>query len=190
MSTLSDLLPAGSGGKNVNFVASGSLPNGQTVGLKSDGTVEAIAGTSAYISSPVVFDANGQASDPPAIFFDPDSNKVVLAYTDFNSGGQSGYGTCIVGTVTGTTITFSSTPLIIATYATNRFCSAYDPDTQRGVVGYLRGDSNNYGIEVVVLTGIGTTLQKGGTGTGNNSQWDYSNWISQLYHNELQYVCE
>jgi len=39
MSNLSELLPAGGGGKNVNFVASGSVSNGVAVSLNSDGTV-------------------------------------------------------------------------------------------------------------------------------------------------------
>jgi len=43
MSNLSDLLPSGAGGKSFDFVASGTLANGQTVGLTSDGKVEAIS---------------------------------------------------------------------------------------------------------------------------------------------------
>ena len=41
MSNLSELLPAGAGAKSAKFVASGTLASGQTVALKSDGTVEA-----------------------------------------------------------------------------------------------------------------------------------------------------
>tara|TARA_R110001592_G_scaffold352220_1_gene649884 strand:+ start:2668 stop:3015 length:348 start_codon:yes stop_codon:yes gene_type:complete len=41
MSNLSELLPAGAGAKSATFVASGTLASGQTVALKSDGTVEA-----------------------------------------------------------------------------------------------------------------------------------------------------
>ena len=41
MSNLSDLLPAGAGGKQVDFVATGTLSSGQAVSLKADGTVEA-----------------------------------------------------------------------------------------------------------------------------------------------------
>jgi hypothetical protein len=41
MSNLTDLLPAGAGGKSVDFVASGTLSSGQLVSLKADGTVEA-----------------------------------------------------------------------------------------------------------------------------------------------------
>ena len=43
MSNLSELLPAGSGAKVAEFVASGTLASGQTVALKTDGTVEAVA---------------------------------------------------------------------------------------------------------------------------------------------------
>lgn len=39
MSNLSELLPAGGGGKNVSFVASGSVANGVAVSLNSNGTV-------------------------------------------------------------------------------------------------------------------------------------------------------
>jgi hypothetical protein len=49
MSNLTDLLPAGAGGKQVSFVASGALSSGVTVALKSDGTVEAVSsGASNY----------------------------------------------------------------------------------------------------------------------------------------------
>tara|TARA_R110001592_G_scaffold352220_1_gene649883 strand:+ start:2318 stop:2671 length:354 start_codon:yes stop_codon:yes gene_type:complete len=44
MSNLSDLLPAGAGGKQVNFVATGTIGNGVTVALNSDGTVTAVGG--------------------------------------------------------------------------------------------------------------------------------------------------
>ena len=43
MSNLSELLPTGGGQNAVNFVASGTLSSGQTVALKSDGTVEAVS---------------------------------------------------------------------------------------------------------------------------------------------------
>ena len=43
MSNLSDLLPAGAGGKQVDFVASGSLTAGQAVAIKTNGSVESIS---------------------------------------------------------------------------------------------------------------------------------------------------
>ena len=46
MSNLSDLLPSGAGGKSFDFVASGTLANGQAVALTSDGKVTAISSDS------------------------------------------------------------------------------------------------------------------------------------------------
>ena len=43
MSNLSELLPSGSGGKQFDFVASGTLPNGRAVILKANGQVELVA---------------------------------------------------------------------------------------------------------------------------------------------------
>ena len=43
MTNLSDLLPAGAASKQLSFTASGTIANGQTVALQSDGTVTAIA---------------------------------------------------------------------------------------------------------------------------------------------------
>ena len=57
MSNLTDLLPAGAGSKQVSFVASGTIGNGVTVGLNSDGTVSAVSSTGASPSAgtPEVF---------------------------------------------------------------------------------------------------------------------------------------
>jgi hypothetical protein len=57
MSNLTDLLPAGAGGKQVSFVASGTIGNGVTVALNSDGTVTAVAsdGSPQVIGTPVTF---------------------------------------------------------------------------------------------------------------------------------------
>ena len=43
MTNLSELLPSGGGQNNVQFVAQGTLNNGQTVRLRTDGKVEAIS---------------------------------------------------------------------------------------------------------------------------------------------------
>ena len=59
MSNLSELLPAGSGAKVAEFVASGTLASGQTVVLKTDGKVEAVGETA-------VSGAVGASSQPGA----------------------------------------------------------------------------------------------------------------------------
>lgn len=110
MSTLSDLLPAGAGGKNVSFIAEGTLNNGQTVALRSDGKVEAIAQTSQAAGSTLQWGpstATYLAATPYGSVYDPDSQKVIVAYYDGNAGY---YGYCVVGDVdpSNNTITFGS----------------------------------------------------------------------------------
>ena len=97
MSTLSDLLPAGSGGKNVDFVADGAINNAQTVALKTDGTVEPIVETSVpqQFGSDVIINGNNETSFITNIY-DSNSNKVVTLY--LNQDGSND-GTARVGTV-------------------------------------------------------------------------------------------
>ena len=97
MSTLSDLLPAGSGGKNVDFVADGAINNAQSVALKSDGTVTQIVETSVpqQFGSEVLINGNNETSYMTNIY-DSNSNKVVTFY--LNQDGSND-GTARVGTV-------------------------------------------------------------------------------------------
>lgn len=129
MSTLSELLPAGGGGATADFVASGTLPNGSPVILKSDGTVVAVAqsgGGSANIpSSPeIVFSTSIRDS---AIAFDPNTaDKFVAVYQDYSNSQNS---TAVVGTVSGSTITFG-TPVVFESSQTGaQFDVAFDPNT-------------------------------------------------------------
>ena len=55
MSNLSELLPTGGGQNAVDFVASGTLSSGQTVALKSDGTVTAVAETPQELGTQATF---------------------------------------------------------------------------------------------------------------------------------------
>ena len=80
MSNLSELLPAGAGGKNVEFVASGTLPNGTAVVLNSDGTVEVIVQTTATQSVGTTTQFNSTAVHYNGAAFDINSGKVVIAY--------------------------------------------------------------------------------------------------------------
>jgi len=65
--------------------------------------VGTVSGTSISFGTPTVF--NNSATDNVTITFDSNANKVVFAYRD---GGNSNYGTAIVGTVSGTSISFGS----------------------------------------------------------------------------------
>ena len=82
MTNLSDLFPAGAG-KQVSFVASGTLSNGQAVGLTSDGKVKAM---SAQVGPESIFESG--ATYKPVSVYDSANNKVVIAYSDQNGAGS------------------------------------------------------------------------------------------------------
>ena len=154
MSNLSELLPAGGAGKNVDFVASGTLGNGVTVGLKADGTVEAIVGVSASSGTPVVFEA--AVTNDTAVAFDSTAGKVVIAYTD---SGNSGYGTAVVGTVSGTSISFG-TPVIFESANTDNLAATFDSNVSKIVISYRDRGNSNYGT-AIVGTVSGTSISFG-----------------------------
>ena len=103
MSNLTDLLPAGAGGKQVSFVASGTIGNGVTVALKADGTVEAVAAGGPESAAPVSFSASSITVTLGSAYH-ATANKVIVFYRNT----VSTYPTAVVGTVSGTSISFGS----------------------------------------------------------------------------------
>jgi len=153
MTNLSDLFPAGAG-KQVSFVASGTLGNGVTVALKTDGTVEAISGATGSAGTPVVFET--ASTSEISATFDSDSNKVVIAYRDL---GNSNYGTAIVGTVSGTAISFG-TAVVFETASTSNISATFDSDSNKVVIAYRDVGNSNYGT-AIVGTVSGTSISFG-----------------------------
>ena len=162
MSNLSDLLPAGAGGKQVDFVASGTLSSGQTVALKTDGTVSPIAITAEVVGTETEF--NSARSDFTQAVYDVNANKIVVFYYP-NTGGKYG----VVGTVSGSSISFG-TPVLIASGAMySTFGAVYDANAQKVVYGYREGTSS--GLKVAVGTVSGTSISFGtpvAIDSGNN----------------------
>ena len=172
MSNLSDLLPAGAGGKQVNFVASGTLPSGQTVALKTDGTVSAISATGGTlpesVGTPAVFES--ATSHYNTATYDSTNNKVVVAYMD---QGNSSYGTAVVGTVSGLSITFG-TPVVFETSSVNSISSAFDSSNGKIVISYRDVGSSSAGTAVVgTVSGtsisFGTPVVFNGTNSANTT---------------------
>ena len=156
MSNLSDLLPAGAGGKQVDFVASGTLGSGQVVVLRSDGKVEAVdpAGGPAAPGESAIFEFNDTYSVSSA--YDPGSNTVVVVYADNTSGFR---GEAVVGTISGSSISFG-TPVT--------FYSGYTLQINVGfagagkvVVAYT-AEGASYTGRVKVGTVSGTSISFGG----------------------------
>jgi hypothetical protein len=106
--------------------------------------VGTVAGTSISFGTPVVFESAG--SDSAAATFDSLNNKVVIAYKD---QGNSSYGTAVVGTVSGTSISFD-TPFVFNSALTDNTAATYDSLNNKVVIAYRDGGNSNYGTGVVL----------------------------------------
>jgi hypothetical protein len=158
MSNLSDLLPAGAGAKSATFTASGTLSSGQTVALQSDGTVIAISETSASTGSVTNFDSGtAQSYATQSVVYDVSQNKILITYAD---KGNSGYLTGIVGTVSGTSISFGTAKVIESNDVSQAAC-VYCPDISKSVVFY-KLVANGY-TEAKIITISGTTFTNSGS---------------------------
>tara|TARA_A100001201_G_scaffold45142_1_gene46070 strand:- start:4 stop:2562 length:2559 start_codon:yes stop_codon:yes gene_type:complete len=85
--------------------------------------------------------------------YDSSAGKVVIAYKDT---ANSDYGTAIVGTVSGTDITFG-TAVVFEAAGINATATAYDVSTGKIVIGYEDTDNSNYGT-VITGTVSGTSI--------------------------------
>ena len=146
-----------------DFVASGTLPNGKPVVLKSDGTVEVVAGSSSGVvaaipaGSEYFFDNSGLANFL-SIEFDPsNANKFVIAYTD---SGNSNRGTALVGTVSGATLSFGSVVVFEDAQRPEQISLSFDPNTaNKFVLTYLDTSNSSYGKAIVgTLSGTSITF--------------------------------
>ena len=132
-----------------------STPNKFVVIYSDDGNgyygtaaVGTVSGTSISWGTSVVF--RSASTGQSAIKYDPNNaNQVVIAYDD-NTENSRGMG--IVGTVSGTTISFAS-PVAFSTDGDNgirEVALSFDPNTDdKFVVAYKDGDTGNYGTAVV-----------------------------------------
>ena len=155
MSNLTDLLPAGAGGKQVSFVASGTLANGQTVAINSDGTVEAVGDVSEVIGTEDNFIA--ETASWLLSTYDKANNKIVVVYQP----NSTSYGTAAVGTISGGVISFG-TPVVFNTTGSTYSGICYHEVENVITIGYytsgvggsviagvVSGDSISFGTPVV-----------------------------------------
>jgi len=106
------------------------------------------------LSSPVEF----EAADTYYYWgtFDSSNNKVIFTYQD---NGNSGYGTAVVGTVSGNTVSFG-TPVVFESAAVEHIRCTFDTSNNKVVVAYKDGGNSNYGT-AVVGTVSGTSISFG-----------------------------
>ena len=117
--------------------------------------VATVSGTSISFGTPVVINSANTA-DIRAVF-DPNENKVVIAYKDL---GNSYYGTGIIGTVSGTSISFGSESVFESASLGDYIGLAYDTTNQKVVVAYHDDGNSSYGT-AAVGTVSGTSISFG-----------------------------
>jgi len=107
--------------------------------------VGTVSGTSISFGTGVVYEA--AVTNYGVVVFNSDANKVAISYSD---NGNSDYGTMIVGTVSGTSISFGS-PVVFAGSGTAKYLgTGFDSTSNRVVTAYQDGNNSNYGTSVVL----------------------------------------
>jgi hypothetical protein len=114
-----------------------------TITTFGNAIVGTVSGTTISFGTPVQFES--ARSDHISATFDSNSNKVVIAYTDYTNGQL---GTAIVGTVLGTAISFGTAVLFDNT-RTNAISTSFDSNSNKVVIAYSDLDNTNYGTAVV-----------------------------------------
>ena len=121
---------------NKIVVAYSETVAGPDVGMAVVGTV---SGTSISFGTPVQFEAG--TTNYIDIVFDPDTSKVIIAYEDDTN---SSYGAAIVGTVSGTSISFG-TAVVFSSFNTRYTSIIYDTNADRVAIAFTKFDGYQQG---------------------------------------------
>ena len=159
--------------RKVYAVASGALGNGKTCVVNSDGTVSVVSGTAESLGSQV---AVGTHSFQNAFaVYDTGQDKVLFIYT-----GASQYGNAVVGTVSGSSISFG-TPTVFISSNIGYLSATYDSNVGKTGIFFADYGNSEYG-KACVATISGTSVSFGSvvtfsattTSGGKSSTFDAS----------------
>ena len=135
--------------------ASGTLANGDTVIVNSDGTVSTPSispSTTASIGTESSFST--QNTTYTSCCYDTANNAIVVVYSDTTN---SAYGTAQVGIVSGTTITFGA-KTVFESASCRDFSAVYDPVNEKVFIAYSGAGTDGTGV---VGTVSGNTISFG-----------------------------
>ena len=176
-----DLVPTlggGGGGIVVELTAASAVVSGYSVGFDDAGKVQSVRSVVTDNSNPMSFPSAAVVFESANSFYistiyDSTNNKIVIAYRD---NGNSSYGTAIVGTVSGTSISFGTA--VVFESATSAYISTtYDTTNNKVVIAYQDTGNSNYGT-AIVGTVSGTSIS---FGTAVVFESATSAWISSTY---------
>ena len=150
----------GNTARKVQAVASGALASGDTVVVNADGTVSVIAAVNASTGSAAVYETEEVAWNTAV--FDSSNNKVVVVYRTYNGGGGNELMEYVVGTVSGSSISFSS-PATAYDGDPVYLDSVFDSENNRIVVSF--GNDSDSGKGYVIVGSLSGTTVTWGTAT-------------------------
>ena len=160
MSNLSELLPSGGGQNQIDFVASGTLPNGKPVILKSNGQIEVVAETTNTTTASIPNDDevvySGDNGFPVSEFVSNTSNKFVMVWVEQGGGWNV---KSIVGTISGSSINFGSAQVLTNHYLYDMDIS-FQPLTNKFILVGSDGWQSRKGV-YAVGTVSGTSISWG-----------------------------
>jgi len=131
------------------------------------GTVDP-SDNSISFGSAVVFESAEVNNNTVIATFDSNSNKVVISYGD---AGNSNYGTSIIGTVSGTSISFG-TAVVFNSGTSSQTSSTFDSNSNKVVIAYKDGGNSNNG-NAIVGTVSGTGISFGSEATFDSATINY-----------------
>ena len=168
-------------GGEFKAVASGTLPSGRPVIVNADGTVSVIGSSENTLGTQATVDAssNGAASDAA---YDTANQKIVVVYRD---NGNSNYGTAVVGTISGTTITFGSA-VVFNSESISYPSAIYDDNAGKIVISYTTATGPNQG-KSIVGTVSGTSISFG-TAVNFGSHTDSVQYVNSSYDSNANRV--
>jgi hypothetical protein len=154
---------------SLSATASGALADGDTVVVNSNGTVSSVSASAlstATTGTEVEIDADRQFGFSIDLAFDPVNKKVLVTFSD---NDNSDLATGIVGTVSGTTVSFG-TPTTFGSQ-TNGTAVVYDPDTDQMIVVYI-DDAASSVLKARTLQITGDTFTVGTEVTISSDEFD------------------
>ena len=167
------------GGISDGLIASGTLSDGSTVIINTDGTVSVVTGSSTPSGGTATVFATSDSVYISTVY-DSTNNKVVIAYQDH---GSSDYGTAVVGTVSGTSISFG-TPVVFNSDATYFVDVVYDSTNGKIVIAYcdVVGNTSNGKAKVGTVSGTSITFGSQQTFISHNTNTgNYVRYTSAVY---------
>ena len=121
---------------------------------KGTAVVGTVSGDSITFGTETVFE--NADTDDLYMIYEPNAGKVVIAYKDV---GNSSYGTAIVGTVSGTSISFG-TATVFESAQSSEFSMSFDAAQNKVLIVYKDVINNQYGT-AIVGTVSGTSISFG-----------------------------